>query len=299
MANLNYESANGTFPAGRGSGIRPGVNPSSAVFPRDYFVQWGHLSLILPYVEAGNSFNQIDYTQPTQNSPVKFHSFAFFLCPTDPEDRQNNDTCSAGGNWKDAGRTSYFGNGGAMPGETPPNQPSPIQEENNGIFLTNIPTKMSQVTDGTSHDGLLAERVRGDGDKQLVEESSDWFRISGTGQNTQQIYTSCSNANVSALTGNLQYPCGGRNWIHGDYGTSRYNHIMPPNSRSCTQSSSNMTAIPVNENGGATTASSNHPGGVNTVLADGSTHFVADNINYLVWNAVGSRDGQEVVDNPF
>jgi prepilin-type processing-associated H-X9-DG protein len=74
---------------------------------------------------------------------------------------------------------------------------------------------------------------------------------------------------------------------------------MPPNSRSCTHGSGNLTAIPVNEQGAATTASSNHSGGVTLAMADGSTHFVADSVDSIVWQAAGSRDGEETVGDPF
>jgi prepilin-type processing-associated H-X9-DG protein len=62
-------------------------------------------------------------------------------------------------------------------------------------------------------------------------------------------------------------------------------------------------------NGGVLNASSQHPGGVNAVFADGSIHFINQNINtgnraappalpgagspYGVWGALGSIDGGE------
>lgn len=42
-------------------------------------------------------------------------------------------------------------------------------------------------------------------------------------------------------------------------------------------------------------ARSNHPGGVNQGLADGSVRFTSDGVDQLVYKAVGSRDGSEVV----
>ena len=41
--------------------------------------------------------------------------------------------------------------------------------------------------------------------------------------------------------------------------------------------------------------SSNHPGGVNTLFADGSVRFVKSGINQLTWMSIGSIDGGEVV----
>lgn len=38
-------------------------------------------------------------------------------------------------------------------------------------------------------------------------------------------------------------------------------------------------------------AGSYHPGGVNVGMADGGVRFASDNINNLVWQALGSIDG--------
>ncbi len=42
-------------------------------------------------------------------------------------------------------------------------------------------------------------------------------------------------------------------------------------------------------------ARSRHPGGVNTVFADGSVRFIKDSVNYKIWIALGSIAGNEVV----
>lgn len=45
------------------------------------------------------------------------------------------------------------------------------------------------------------------------------------------------------------------------------------------------------------TARSYHTGGVNMAMADGSTRFVSDDIDWFVWRALGTADGGEVIDN--
>jgi prepilin-type N-terminal cleavage/methylation domain-containing protein/prepilin-type processing-associated H-X9-DG protein len=295
---LNFESSRGSYPLARRKGFKKVGEVETSIS------QWGHLALILPHMEGSNSFNQIDFEEKTDSSPVRLHKFSFFTCPSDPEDRMNNDTCSAGGIWLDAGRTSYYGNGGSNPGETvedPPGSKVYI-ERNNGVFVTNLWVKIKQVTDGTSHTALYTERVQGDGDRDIVEVESDWLKMGGaTGDSAEDTYKACSSiANPQVLKGaGGQYCCGGRNWVHGDYGTSRYTHIMPPNSLSCTHGAGNLTAIPVNEEGTATTASSRHTNGVNLAMCDGSTHFVSDSVDRNVWNAAGSRDGDETLGDPF
>ena len=42
-------------------------------------------------------------------------------------------------------------------------------------------------------------------------------------------------------------------------------------------------------------ARSYHPGGVQVCMADGSVRFVSENINLLIWQALGTRGGGEVV----
>ena len=43
------------------------------------------------------------------------------------------------------------------------------------------------------------------------------------------------------------------------------------------------------------TARSRHPGGVNVLKADGSVHFISDNINLQTWQAMGAISGGEVI----
>jgi prepilin-type N-terminal cleavage/methylation domain-containing protein len=40
-----------------------------------------------------------------------------------------------------------------------------------------------------------------------------------------------------------------------------------------------------------------HPGGVNAVFADASSHFISFDVDYLVFNAIGTREGGEIVDS--
>jgi prepilin-type N-terminal cleavage/methylation domain-containing protein/prepilin-type processing-associated H-X9-DG protein len=304
LATLNYESSRKELPMGRkkGSVTRPDGTAGAVS-------QWGHLALILPYAEEASLHGLIDFNVPTANSPARLVTVQFFICPSDSEDRMNNDVCWATNQvWLDAGRTSYRGNGGSDTGQTtvlsnpspPPREPTDLEvqakERNNGVFLTNRAIKLRQIEDGTSHTAMYAELRLGDGDRNVVEMPGDWFKISGTGQTANEVVTQCNAINPSAAVGAAnQYACSGRNWVHGDYGTSRYNHVMPPNSRSCSQASGTFNAIPVNEDGGATTAGSRHSGGVNIGLCDGSTQFVRDDIDLLVWRALGSRNGGEIM----
>ena len=41
-----------------------------------------------------------------------------------------------------------------------------------------------------------------------------------------------------------------------------------------------------------------HEGGVNFATADGAVHFVTDDIDTIVYNGLGSRNGNEAVEIP-
>ena len=49
------------------------------------------------------------------------------------------------------------------------------------------------------------------------------------------------------------------------------------------------------DNGFVFGASSNHPGGVNVLFADGGVRFVKDGIDRMVWWSLGTKAGGEVV----
>jgi prepilin-type processing-associated H-X9-DG protein len=56
----------------------------------------------------------------------------------------------------------------------------------------------------------------------------------------------------------------------------------------------------VDENDGGPTymslaATSNHPGGVNVLFADGSVKFIKDTVNASTWRALGTIAGGEVI----
>ena len=89
------------------------------------------------------------------------------------------------------------------------------------------------------------------------------------------------------MTANTYTQGKGLQWNRPGFANSLYNHIMPPNSRSCTN------GVLVDQ--GAWTAASNHDGGVNTLFADGHAAFITSTISRPVWRAIGTRAGNESV----
>ncbi|MEM6484573.1 MAG: DUF1559 domain-containing protein [Pseudomonadota bacterium] len=86
----------------------------------------------------------------------------------------------------------------------------------------------------------------------------------------------------------------GSTWFSGSgEAFNTYQHLMPPNTRSCTPYYGSWWVGNI-----ASSPSSYHPGGVNTVMADGSVHFIADEIDRVVWWALGSRNAGDIAQLP-
>ncbi len=83
-------------------------------------------------------------------------------------------------------------------------------------------------------------------------------------------------------------------WWNG--ATNHYAHYNTPNRLSCGNPADTGGAFG-SPSGGMMTAGSNHTGGVNVAMADGSVKFIKDNVNVQTWWALGSRNGGEVLSN--
>ena len=262
LAIHNYHDANGVLPPGW-----------------DFATSWGALGYILPYVEQGNLANRIDLTQSISspgNSAAVQTRISLFRCPSDVE----NPMPSLGA------ATNYHGNAGnwvvfVIARGLNANQPP------DGVFYTGSQNlTLLSILDGTSNTAFFSERVLGDGNMGLVSPLEDTFNGPNAAPNSpssaDQAYAWCQSVDVTNPAN--QFPIFmGAPWGHGQH---NYQHIAPPNSRSCGWLPSLRAVM---------SASSRHTGGVNVLLGDGSVRFVGNGINLMSWRALGSRNGGEVV----
>jgi prepilin-type N-terminal cleavage/methylation domain-containing protein/prepilin-type processing-associated H-X9-DG protein len=255
---------------------------------------FGQHTELFPFMEESNITFLFDFSLRPNQNPARFIDIPLFLCPSDIEDRMIHvDEGSNQFNW---GKNNYRANAGSEFGLTSESGQVTAKEDNNGLFLTNEAIRLAQVTDGTSHTALFSEAIRGDANDNLVEPESDLFQIpkNDSTKSTQKVYERCTSLDLGSMVGNKkQTSFAGRNWINGNYMTTRYNHVMRPNTWSCTRGNS------PNNNGGAVTASSRHNDGVNLALADGSVRFVSSDITLEIWRALGTRDGEEVIASDY
>ncbi len=177
------------------------------------------------------------------------------------------------------------------------------------------PVRIASITDGTSNTALFSEHLLAYGngvfavtDPSVIPGSPNGkrgiFQTSVTvlidqGNSTLALALVAACKGMPATTIATTDDAFGAQWLlSSDYavGNNGYSHVMTPNGISCVGTSqfgisdTNWGGV-----GGAITATSNHPGGVNVGFADGSVKFIKDSVNLTTWWALGTRAGGEVV----
>jgi prepilin-type N-terminal cleavage/methylation domain-containing protein/prepilin-type processing-associated H-X9-DG protein len=271
--------------------------------------EWSQHARLLSFFEQEGVSDLIDWTLgpgDAVNQAAREAKILFFLCPSDSDSKFDPPGNEA------LGKTNYRANAGGLHGrwrdDITPNRNR--YEENDGIFLRFqtvanqlnrmdlVGIRMADILDGTSQTALFSERIVGDGRNNQIDVRGDWYAVAAIPISTNVLNDTNTMRNrcmaVTPSTGGAnQFSEGGRNWSNGNYTPTRYNHVMPPNSKACVAGTPDTSTI--NTEPTATTATSMHPGGVNVVLCDGSTRFVRESISAIIWQRAGSRkDGNSI-----
>lgn len=261
---------------------------------------------ILPFVEQSALFDAIaagDASIPiSPGGPAGWDSWPVwdnavipgFLCPSDPgfnvdDSKSNSYVFSAGDN-----ANNLIADSGQV----------------RGLFARQSKVQFRDITDGLSNTVAMSEHVRAE------------FGATTTGNRTRTIEgialgvtpltpNNCkaqvvngqwsATANVKAKHGNVLWD--------GQAERCAFNTILPPNSPSC----SDGTNTNADNGTGILTATSQHSGGAQVLMADGAVRFISENIDagdanatppsgtaggqspYGVWGSLGTRSGGEVV----
>ena len=186
-----------------------------------------------------------------------------------------------------------------------------------GMFCMYTSYGIKDCTDGLSNTIMCAESLVGDSGRFINQhgrnngigqvsaaynlEAVDASEWPYTGRILQQIQT-CMTAFQAAtvVPGSLTTLTvgGGVRWGYGGVGITMFNTIVTPNSK--VGAFNSCSGISFGGNNGdwscLSNAQSNHPGGVNVLLADGSGRFIKDSIQQAVWYALGTRQKGDIVD---
>jgi prepilin-type N-terminal cleavage/methylation domain-containing protein/prepilin-type processing-associated H-X9-DG protein len=277
LAMLNYESTYKVFPP---SDV---VVPNSTTGLLTSSLELSVHARLLPFVEEASLRSLVNFSanyKHASNDTARMTRVAMFVCPSDGgENALSTPTVGA--------PTSYHANQGSgvvwsIPSN--PTDPNFALWPPNGVLIRNGGVKAGDVIDGMSHTAAFAERLIGDGDNGTVTEASDTFAPGSRHPGVDKAYQDCLAVDVNDLSkqgfSDIGFP-----WIRSYHSTTIYYHNMPPNGRSCMYPPGQIM----------TTASSRHTGGVNLMMCDGSARFVSSEIGRVTWQAMGSRNGEEVI----
>jgi len=323
LAAHNYESTLGYFPAQKYTkkyGNNVAINEASIQ------VQ------LLPYVEQTalrNLFNldydarydgKMDPSLPTPNpvninAPGRVVEVPFYVCPSDPSSATITNNPGPNIDPGPSGRCNYMGSIGASADSFSNNsatagifsfKPPPWSSEVKGQAIV-------QITDGTSNTAMFSE---------VVKTSNAGSISGGIRDYSNALYTSSALTGAQLTDGRTVPQCPapprqsagsamlryvGLEYYRGGLPiTSLYSHTLPINWNK-------NVGGPANQNGHCgdygtvynpggwsfvvahTAASSFHTGGVNACMGDGSVRFYSDSTDFATWQAIGTKQGGEIV----
>ena len=301
LALHNYESANSVFPPGRINTYVAGNGHC-----------WGAYSQMLPFLEQQSIFNAMnfsmnpdpDYTTSSSvvNKTAAVMTLNTFLCPSDG----GKTLVQVGGGLYSV--HNYLLNVGS--GYSVVQNPPAGMDPPNGILFENSAVRFAAITDGTSQSIVISETIRSTagaptgfiGLAIFQQDPLGGFVITGnnTAGNGPPI-TSDADYATRCLTNSPPgfQPTRGVKWLYGAPGHSMYNHRRPPNDKryDCRgglphsdKSPADWLNLSLN-----ITSRSRHPGGVNSLFCDGHVQFIKDSVSVTTWQALGSRNGGEVI----
>jgi prepilin-type N-terminal cleavage/methylation domain-containing protein/prepilin-type processing-associated H-X9-DG protein len=303
LAIHNYLGSFQVLPFGKGLCYGPQAGCSNTVPGAATYARWSAHSQLLMFIEQGNLFNATNFSLPPEtpgmagdvafmppysnvnhdNMTACLAQVSAFICPSDANSSLINQ-------WP--GANNYLGNLQTWACDLSEGFPSTVAPtaQAQGIFYYKSAVKLSDVIDGLSNTAFFSEKIRGT-DINDADARSDSLIMSPSGVvDADTTFAACQS--LSPLTTPRLTRRQGMSWVMGEMCCTQYNHVAPPNSKTCagTGFSGNMANMPM-----MVPPSSRHPGGVNVLMGDGSGRFVKSGVSLATWRAVGTRSGNELV----
>jgi len=263
---------------------------------------------LLPYIEQSVLASSYNFSAPAviyaapgfsgyENTTTMYTQISTFLCPSENEPVRVSLNATS----------NYAGNYGG-PGQIGLNSGTIVALANAGGYPGSFrpgPVTLEGIRDGTANTAMFSERLHGlsgnpvvkpgpeDGKRGIYNVSGGNATSGSAGANAlvaacKTLPQSTTSANSDRFANNMYagYP------LH--VGQMNYNHVGAPNSMPCHDTNDVGWLTYVGPLGSAP-ATSNHPGGVNVTMSDGSVRFVKDSVALNVWWGLGTRQGREVI----
>jgi prepilin-type processing-associated H-X9-DG protein len=290
IAMTAFHATHGHYPVGAESKPDP-LQPNT---PHTFY-RWSALAYLTPFLEEKAAHDLINFDTPMYRdnklnpevTTAVANRLATYLCPSDtpvPMIADNGGTSY--------GPTNYVVCAGSgMNGGTPFNT--------DGVFFVNSRSRTKDIYDGTANTIIASESTLGSGkevmtlsDRSKVDHRTDYATPLLFGPTAVLTESRCNSPQGWNITNRR-----GFFWASGEYRCALYNHYLKPNDKTIDCIGSRASAAEAIETRfsayGWRGARSRHPGGVNALFADGSVHFIDENIDLVVWRASSTREGKE------
>ena len=298
LALQNYHGAHRAFVFGRGGTTGPSDPESMYLHNNGYASGWIPL---LPYLDQMPLYTMISgaetydgrYFRPygcapwLREYPPWLVQVSTLSCPSDSRSRDKSR--------HDFGRTNYM----FCRGDTILDNHGPSVR---GIFGAFTATSFATIRDGASNTLAVSERV-------VCTNDSTALRVKGgvignvAGMDLNPTICLAMRGPDGRLVTGPKHGSTGMRWCDGRPLVTGFTTVLPPNAPSCLAGNRDWEW-------GIWTPSSQHIGGVNGLMADGSVRFISETIDsgdpshpevrggpspYGVWGALGSKSGSEVL----
>jgi prepilin-type N-terminal cleavage/methylation domain-containing protein/prepilin-type processing-associated H-X9-DG protein len=297
MALHNYHSIHDTFPLGASLGLD--TLPNTILAKQNM----SHYSLMLPQLELNALYNALNFTfgmeQATGttayqvNSTVMLAQVKTFVCPSDPNAGAGwNASCNYMGS---IGTTTNLASGGS-------GVVSLADHPTTGMFGMQVCYGLRSCIDGTTNTIAECEATVGNPTVAVKQKNIGILSASLPAGSMLQDCSTNPTITIQALTAcDTAWNTGsggadgrrGQYWAHGVMGFTLFNTVALPNSNNDTWAMCGTVG-----SAGMMTfseADSFHPGGVNTMMTDGSVRFIKNSINRFTWWALGTKANGEVI----
>ena len=171
-------------------------------------------------------------------------------------------------------------------------------DNQSGPFTLYAFYRAAQFPDGLSNTVGISERIQGDWLSDVVSKGDYLLADHHIGAIDGRERGRYMIEKCAAEASNFSWESrGGECWMYAGFHFTNYNHCLPPNPKT-----PDCAFDPAKEglhnrliHSGSFPARSRHPGGVNVAAMDGSVRFVRDTIEREVWQALGTRNGREII----
>lgn len=275
IAAQNYSAAHGVLPPGTIEAKGPIQNR-----PIGYHLSW--IAQLLPYIEQGNVFDQIDFSvgaYHARNASVRRSGFAVLNCPSTQ--------------WSASFGSSYAG--------CHHDVESPIDADNHGVLFLNSAVTWSDLRDGRAQTILTGEKFGLGFDLGWISGTRSTLRNTGTPING----TSQPGGPLATAVAVSVEPGGPASSDVPQSSPTLANAARPVWRFRDEDDFANSEYQPAPGPGGIAPAlvvggfESKHPGGAQFGFGDGSVRFLSQDIDNVAYQRLGHRADGNLLDERF